>query len=159
MTGVLISFDLASMLLLSWVFLGGYQVEPGFNIRTHIISALAVTAFCVFAHSLTMMYMAAVGRMIRQAVEQGNLSFQYVLDSKAHRNKVFRSATIAIVMVMSQTILGGAAHTRMFPVWIHSVLGILTVLVNLYAVYIESRYLILNHMLGHRAAREFESRR
>ena len=158
MTGVLIAFDLASMVLLSWVFMRGYQVGQSVTIRSHIILALAATGLSVFSHSLTMMYMAAVGRMIRQAVEQGNLNQQYVLDSKSYRNKVFRIATVAMLAVMLQTILGGGAHTRVFPIWVHGMLAILTVIVNFFAVYLETYYLILNHMLGHQAAREYEAR-
>jgi hypothetical protein len=157
MTGVLIAFDMASMVLLSWVFFRGYAVGQQVSVRNHIILALAATGFSVFSHSLTMMYMAAVGRMIRQAVEKAGLNPKYVTDSKSYRNRVFRIATISMLMVMAQTILGGGAHTKMFPIWIHGGLGIVTVLLNLYAVYLEIRYLILNHLLGHQAAREYEN--
>ena len=154
MTGILITFDLASMAFLVWALLTGYL---GVAIRTHIIIALGATALSVFAHCLIMMYMVAVGRMIREAVEKAALKAEYVELSKKYRKKVMRIALIAMVIVMLNTILGGGAHTHVFPVYVHHLLAVFAILTNAYAVYLEVRFLIANHLLGHRVAREFES--
>jgi hypothetical protein len=154
MTGILITFNLASMAFLVWAMLTGYL---GIAIRAHIMIALGATALSVFAHCLTMMYMVAVGRMIREAVEKGGLNTEYVRESKIYRKKVMRIALIAMIAVMANTILGGGAHTHAFPLYVHHALAVLAILTNAYAVYLEVRFLIANHLLGHRVAREFES--
>jgi hypothetical protein len=156
LTGILITFNFASMAFLLWAMVTGYQAVA---IRAHIMIALGATALSVFAHSLTMMYTFAVGRMIREAVEKGGLPQTYVTDTKQYRKKIMRIAFISMVFVMANTILGGGAHTRAFPLIVHHVLAILTIAINAWAVYLETKYLIANHLLGHRVAREFEATR
>ena len=159
MTGILITFNFASIAFLIWVFAQGFQVLEPSSIRSHIVMAIAATGLNVFSHSLTMMYVVAVGRMIREAVEKKQLDPKYVAQTKGYRKTIFKVATLAMVAVMAQTILGGGVHTRMFPVWFHFSLGLVAVLVSGWASYLEVRYLIENHLLGHRVAREFETRR
>jgi hypothetical protein len=154
MTGVLITFHLASLAFLCWAFYSGYT---SVTIRVHILISLGATAFSVFSHCMTMMYVTAIGRMIRQSVERRRLDTGYVEQAKAYRGTIFRSATFAMLMVMLQTILGGGAHTKAFPLWIHLVLGIAALLVSFVAVYNEIRFLIAGHLLGHRVAREYEA--
>jgi hypothetical protein len=64
-----------------------------------------------------------------------------------------------MLLVMTHTILGGGAHTKVFPIWVHHVLAICTLLLSAYTVIVETRLLIGNHMLGHHVAREFERKR
>ena len=153
MTGVLITFHLASFAFLGWAFWSGYSSTA---VRAHIVIALGATALSVFSHCMTMMYVVAVGRMIRQTVEKAGLNQSYVAKTKGYRSKVFRAATFAMVMVMLQTILGGGAHTKALPLWVHVVLGFLTMLLSSFAIFLEIHCLIGNHLLGHQAAREFE---
>jgi hypothetical protein len=156
MTGVLISFNLASLLLLGYVFFEGYQVGGSSLIRTHITLGLAVTGLLVFSQCMTMMYAAAVGRMIRQAVEQGQLNLDYVRQAKQYRAKIFRIGTAAMLIMMLHTILGGGAHTRAFSPRIHEYLAIFTLFFVSAAVTFGVRYLIYSHLLGHKVAMEFE---
>lgn len=159
MTGILITFNFAAIAFLIWVFIQGLQVSAPDSIRAHIVMALAATGLNVFAHSLTMMYVVAVGRMIREAVEKKQLDSKYVSQTKGYRKTVFKAATLAMIAVMVQTILGGGVHTRMFPVWFHFSFGLFAVLIGALASYLEVRYLIANHLLGHHVAREFEAHR
>jgi hypothetical protein len=155
MTGVLIVFNMTSVVFLVWVLIGGYSIE---EMRMHITLALAATALSVFSHSLTMMYFAAVGRMIREAVEKAHLRQDYVVRTKQYRSKIFRLASLAMLLVMANTILAGGTHTKMFSAEFHHWFSIITLAFNTYVVYLEIRYLIENHLLGHRVAREFERR-
>jgi amino acid transporter len=157
MTGILITFNFASIVFLIWVFVQGFLIQSGTPIRSHIVMALIATALSVFAHCLTMMYAVAVGRMIREAVEKKELDSKYVTETKSYRKSIFKVATIAMLFVMAQTILGGGVHTGVFPTWFHLGLGFIAILVSAYATYLEVRYLIANHLLGHHVAREFET--
>jgi hypothetical protein len=159
MTGILITFNFASIAFLIWVFVQGLQVVAPASVRSHIVMALAATGLNVFSHSLTMMYVVAVGRMIREAVEKKQLDSKYVSQTKGYRKTIFKVATLAMLAVMTQTILGGGVHTRLFPVWFHFSFGLAAVVISGWASYLEIRYLIANHLLGHHVAREFETRR
>jgi hypothetical protein len=158
MTGVLITFNLASLAALAYVFYQGFHAGVSVPMKNHIIMALIATGLSVFSHAMTMMYFAAIGRMIRQAVEKAALNPEAVTKTKKYRSSVFRMATLAMLLVMAQTILGGGAHTKVFPGWVHEAQGILTLVVSAIAVYIETRYLILNHLLGHQVAKQFEEK-
>ena len=158
MTGVLITFNFASIVFLVWVFVQGMLVDTPASIRSHIVMALAATGLIVFAHSLTLMYVVAVGRMIREAVEKKQLDQKYISQTKGYRRAISKVATLAMIAVMAQTILGGGVHTRMFPVWFHFGLGLAALFISGWATYLEVRYLIANHVLGHHVAREFETR-
>lgn len=157
MTGVLITFNLASFMTLVYVFYQGFYAGVSIPMKNHIIMALIATGLSVFSHAMTMMYFAALGRMIREAVEKANLNPDAVAKTKNYRRIVFRVATLAMLLVMAQTILGGGAHTKVFPAWVHEIQGIVTLLVSAFAVYLEIRYLILNHLLGHHVAQQFEA--
>ena len=156
MTGVLITFQFASIAFLIWVFIQGILIDST-AIRLHIVMALAATGLSVFSHSLCMMYAAAVGRMIREAVEKKELDTKYVTQTKSYRKRIFKVATFAMLTVMAQTILGGGVHTRIFPLWFHFGLGVVAILTGAWATFLEIRYLIANHLLGHHVAREFET--
>jgi hypothetical protein len=158
MTGVLITFNVASFVALVYVFYQGFSAGVSIPMKNHIVMALIATGLSVFSHAMTMMYFAALGRMIRQAVEKADLNPEAVRQTKKYRGIVFRMATLAMLLVMAQTILGGGAHTKVFPGWVHEVQGILTLMVSAIAVYLEIRYLILNHLLGHEIARQFEKK-
>lgn len=159
MTGVLITFNFAAFGLLAWVFYGGYHIGESVRMSSHILMALMATGFSVFANSMTMMYFAATGRMIREAVEQGGLDPSQVTQTKSYRKRAFRIGTLAILVVMTHTILGGGAHTKVFPIWVHHVLAIFTLAFSAYAVAVETQLLIRNHLLGHEVARQFEAKR
>lgn len=152
MTGVLITFNFASMVFLSWVFIQGFGSGVATAMRGHIIGALSATALSVFSHCMTMMYMAATSRMIREAVEKGGLETKYVAEAKGYRARVFRIGMLAALAVMANTILAGGAHTKVFPLWIHTALSVVALAFNAYAVYLEVRYLIITHLLGHKVA-------
>ncbi len=158
MTGVLITFNLASLFTLIYVFWQGYYAGATIPMKNHIVMALLATGLSVFSHSMTMMYFAALGRMIRQAVEKGNLNKEAIQTTKKYRSLIFRIGSITMIVVMAQTILGGGAHTRVFPVWVHQAQAIFTLVVSVFAVYMETRYLILNHLLGHQVAQQFEKK-
>ncbi|HSE40849.1 MAG TPA: hypothetical protein VLH08_08790 [Acidobacteriota bacterium] len=155
MTGVLITFNIASLLTLVYVFWQGYSAGVSVPMKNHILMALLATGLAVFSHAMTMMYFAALGRMIRQAVEKGNLNPEAVQQTKKYRSLIFRVGSIAMLVVMAQTILGGGAHTRVFPVWVHEAQAVFTLVVSFIAVFIEIRYLILNHLLGHQVAQQY----
>ena len=157
MTGVLITFQFASIAFLIWVFVQGILIDSTTAIRPHIVMALASTGLSVFSHSLCIMYAAAVGRMIREAVEKKELDKKYVTQTKAYRKRISKVATLAMLAVMAQTILGGGVHTRMLPLWFHFGLGVVALLIGAWATFLEIRYLIANHLLGHHVAREFET--
>ena len=158
MTGILITFNLASFLVLTWSFIQGYEIHQASQISRHIITALLATGLSVFSHCMIMMYFVGLGRVIRETVEKADLDQRYVAETKSYRKKIFRVGLVAMTLVMAQTILGGAVHTRVLPVWFHDVLGIIMLAVSAYAVYLETLLLIRNHLLGHDVARLFEAR-
>src|SRR5262245_8116534 len=158
MTGILITFNLASFLILAWTFIQGYEIHQTSQISRHIITALIATGLSVFSHCMIMMYFVGLGRVIRETVEKGDLDPKYVTETKSYRKRIFRVALLAMTLVMLQTILGEAAHTHVLPLWFHLILGILMLAVSAYAVYLETLLLIRNHLLGHDVARLYEAR-
>jgi hypothetical protein len=158
MTGILITFNFASFLVLTWSFVQGLQIHHTSQISTHIITALIATGLSVFSHCMIMMYFVGTGRVIRETVVKGDLNPSFVTETKAFRKKIFRIALIAMCLVMLQTILGGGVHTRVLPVWFHDALGVVMLIISAYAVYCETYYLIRNHLLGHNVARLFEAK-
>lgn len=159
MTGILITFAFAALALLGWVFYGGYQIGVNVAMSSHILMALLATGLTVFSHSMIMMYLTATGRMIREAVEQGGLDAKYVAETKGYRNRIYRFATLAMLIVMAHTILGGGAHTKVFPVYIHHMSAIFTLLFSAYTTALEVQLLIRNHLLGHHVSQLFERKR
>ena len=115
-------------------FVLGFTAESSAEVLQHTTVSVFFTLVTLLAHSMTMFYLIGKGRAIREAVADGGLSRQFVVDISRVRRPVFSMGTLAMAATMATAIIGGGVDTRVIPVGVHTALAVLSVLTNVVAV-------------------------
>ena len=125
----------------------GYQVPRAGAFARHFTLALASTTLLSLAHSMTMFFFIGTGKHIKELAKEHGLRQEIVKETILYKNKLFPPMMMAILLTMTQFILGGGIHTRVLPAWIHHLLGWITFGSNIYCFLLEAKYLISNGRL------------
>ena len=149
----LLTLALVGTLGFLWTILVGYQVGATATVGRHFGVALASTFILVMAHSFIMFFLIATGVELKDMEKEKGWGDSFRRRTVAMKGKVFGIATLALLLVIAQFVLGAAAHTRAMPVWIHNVLAWVTWVVCVVTLWRE--YLVLgeNNKLIDEAAR------
>jgi hypothetical protein len=149
----LLTLAIVGTLSFLWAIVGGYQVGAGVAVGRHFGIALFSTMILVMAHSFIMFFLIATGVELKDMEKEKGWGDSFRRRTVAMKGKVFGVATLALLLVIAQFVLGAAAHTRAMPVWIHNVLAWVTWATCVLALWRE--YLVLgeNNKLIDEAAR------
>jgi hypothetical protein len=102
----------------------GYQVSAGSRaVGHHFLVALGSTTLLVMAHSFIMFFLIATGVELKNMEKDHEWGDSFRRRTIALKGRVFPIATMALLLVIANFILGAAAHTRARPVWVHHVLA------------------------------------
>lgn len=109
----------------------GYTAASSADLFQHVNFAIFATLLVLLSHSLTMFYLIGKGRAIREAVDEGGLSAEFVTEVARLRRPVFSLGSLAMALTMATAIIGGGVDTGVIPPAIHSLLGLAAVAANL----------------------------
>ena len=158
MTAALITATTLSVLGLTATFVLGFTVVSRADLLQHTTLGIFTALIVLLSHSFTMFYLIGKGKAIREAVSEGELSNDFVVQVMRARRPVFSVGTLAMLLTITTAILGGAVDTRTFPSLVHSVLGGLTLLTNFETLRGEIRALLLNTRISSEVDRLLEMR-
>lgn len=123
---------LASVGLMSFVTYEGYRASAGaLGASTHIRVALFGIVVVLFTQTMTLFYFVGTGSRIRKVVQQYRLAASYVMRTRLLKSRLFPWLTFTPLVTMAAFILGGGAHTRVLPGWVHGSLALLALAMNL----------------------------
>ena len=125
----------------------GYRIPGPGAFARHFSLSLASTFLLSLAHSMTMFFFIGTGKHIKELVREHGLGPEIVQETIHYKNRVFPSMMAAILITMTQFILGGGTHTRVIPVWVHHILGWAALFSNVYCFALEAKYLVSNSRL------------
>ncbi len=116
---------LATIGLLGWVTYEGYRtsagaVDPG----SHIHFALFGIVVVLFTHTMTLFYFVGTGSRIKKVVREYQLPGTLFERTVRFKSRLFPWLTFTPLVTMLAFIIGGGAHTRVLPGWIHGVLAL-----------------------------------
>ena len=155
MTLGLLTLHLVSLVAIAATVLYGiYIPEGGGALGRHLYAGLITVMLAVFAHTMTYFYFVGMSSSIKKAVEEFGRGHDELKQARRLKVKVFPWAAVGMLLVMTTFILGGGAHTRAMPSWIHSGLGYLTVAYSLLALLVEGRLLFAQNRLVNQFQRE-----
>src|SRR5688572_27891536 len=122
----------------------GYQVSAGvLPVSRHFLFGLVATTLLVMAHSFIMFFLIATGVELKEMEKERGWGDSFRRRTVAMKGQVFRIATLALLLVIAQFVLGGATHTRLWwmPTWLHQALAWITGIVCVVTLWRE--YLVL----------------
>jgi hypothetical protein len=131
----------------------GYRVpaDPSW-MRPHFLLALLATLLLVMGHSFVMFFMIATGVELKDLEREAGWGDSFRRRTIALKARMFPAVTLALALVIANFILGGGAHTRALPRWVHEGLAWATLVVALVALRREHQALGENNRLIAEAA-------
>jgi hypothetical protein len=117
---------------------GGYLV-PGHvaEMRSHFLVSLVSTLLLVMGHSFIMFFLIATGVEMKNLEKDRGGGDSFRRRTVALKGRVFPVATLALLLVVANFVLGAATHTRVLPPLVHESLAWLTLLVCVLALWRE----------------------
>jgi hypothetical protein len=120
----------------------GYGVPAGLApMKTHFLLALGATTLLVAAHSFIMFFLIATGVELKDMEKAHGWGDSFRRRTIGLKGRVFPVATLTLLLVIANFILGAAAHTRALPAWVHEILAWTTLCACALTLYRE--YLVL----------------
>ena len=120
--------------------------------RLSFAFALASTLILVMAHSFIMFFLIATGVELKDMEKEKGWGDSFRRRLIGIKSRVFPAMTLALLLLIVNFMLGGAAHTRAVPAAVHEALGWTTFAVCCYALYREYQVLGDNNRLIAEAA-------
>ena len=155
MTIGLLTLNLLSIVAISITVFYGIKIpEGGGAFGRHFMLALAAAMLAVFTHTMTYFYFAGMSGNIKRAVQEHGKGKDRLAESRRIKAKVLPWAFGGMGLLMATFVLGGAAHTRAIPSWIHGGLGYLALIYSGVALLVEGYYLLQQNAVANAFQRE-----
>src|SRR5258706_9995130 len=126
----LLTLAVVGTLGLLWSIAGGYAV-PGsaLAMKPHFVVSLVSTLILAMAHSFVMFFLIATGVEMKNLEKEHGWGDSFRRRTIALKGESFPLMTSALLLVITNFILGAAAHTRALPALVHEGLSWLTFVV------------------------------
>ncbi len=149
----LLTLALVGTLALLGANLHGYLVpHAALEMKRHFLFALVTTTLLVMAHSFILFFLLATGVELKDLEKERGWGDSFRRRTVAFKSQVFPAATLTLLLVIANFVLGAAAHTRALPAVAHEALAWLTFAACLATLWREYRVLGANNRLIAEAA-------
>ena len=118
-------------------------------VARHVGWAIPTVLFSLFSQSMVIFYFIGTGKLVKQEVagyperERGVI----LAALKRFKRRTSPPATFALLSAIGVFVLGGAAHTRALPSWVHLVSALLALAFHAWAFSAEARAFAENNRL------------
>jgi hypothetical protein len=146
----LLTLALAGTVALGGTIVAGYLLHGGAaGLKLHFLAALGATTLLVMAHSFIMFFLIATGVELKEMEKARGWGDSFRRRTIALKSRVFPPMTLALLLVISNFVVGAAVHTRALPAWAHEGLAWATLAACIVAV--RREYVVLgdnNRLIG-----------
>ncbi len=139
------------------VFYGIHIPQGGGAFGHHFLYALGAATLAVFTHTMTYFYFVGMSSNLKRAVEEHGRGKERLAQSRRIKAKVMPWAFGGMFLLMVTFILGGGAHTKAVPSWIHGGLGYSALAFTVVAFLVEGYYLLRQNSLVNAFQKELTS--
>ena len=123
---------LATVVLLAWITCQGFCLAAGsLDAKAHIGMSLFGIVVALFTQTMTLFYFVGTGSRIRTVVREYGLDPTFLSRTVRFKARLFPWLTFTPLVTMAAFILGGGAHTRLIPSWVHGGLALLALAMTL----------------------------
>ena len=123
---------LGSLVLIGIVTYEGYRTSAGgLAASAHIRFALFAIVVVLFTQTMTLFYFVGTGSRIKKVVQRYGLAASLVERTRRLKARLFPWLTFTPLVTMAAFIVGGSAHTHALPGWLHGLLALLALAMNL----------------------------
>ena len=123
---------LGSVILIGFVTYEGYRTSAGaLPASAHIRFALFAIVIVLFTQTMTLFYFVGTGSRIKKVVQRYRLAPAFVERTRLLKARLFPWLTFTPLVSMAAFVIGGGAHTRILPGWLHGLLALLALVMNL----------------------------
>lgn len=120
----LLTVTLLGTLSLLGTMLLGYRVASGAApVKTHFLAAFGSTTLLVMGHAFILFFLIATGVELKDMEKAHGWGDSFRRRTIALKGRVFPLATLTLLLVMANFILGAAAHTRALAPLVHETLA------------------------------------
>jgi hypothetical protein len=130
----------------------GYAIPESHTLARHFVLSLGSTFLLVMAHSFIMFFLIATGVELKDMEKAAGWGDSFRRRTVRMKGQVFPAMTMALGLVITNFILGAAAHTRAIPAVVHEGLAWTTLATCVYALFREYQVLGDNNRLIAEAA-------
>ena len=139
---------LGSVVLIGIVTYEGYRTSAGGLVASvHIRFALFAIVVVLFTQTMTLFYFVGTGSRIKKVAQRYRLATSFVERTRRLKARLFPWLTFTPLVTMAAFIIGGGAHTRVLPGWLHGLLALLALAMNLITTVVAVACLSDNIML------------
>lgn len=140
-----------ALALVGFVFtsLQGFFVTAGPLVTRHVGYAIPTVLFSLFSQSMVIFFFIGTGKLVKDEAAGLPDADRAVIAAALRRFKMQTSppATLGLLCAIAVFVLGGAAHTRTLPSWVHLGSAIAAVATHLWAFTAEYRAFSENNRL------------
>lgn len=130
--------------VLSGAISDGRQAAAQSLLNWHMLVGIGIGTLVCVLHIMTMFHFIGSGKEIKEHAEVLGENAEIVRRVRRFKAQVFPLATFAPLVTGAAVIFGGGAHMKMTPDWLHVLLGLAALAVNLVAFPVEYRALKSN---------------
>jgi hypothetical protein len=135
---------------IGWVVNGviGYLLGSAVTALTpHLMLGLVASLLLLFSHCWVMFYLIGTGKAIKDAVTANRLDGELVERTKGFKSRSYPWLMLAMALAIATFVLGGGYVAGALPSWIHEVLALATLGVQVWTLVLEGRVLLANERL------------
>lgn len=123
---------IATIVLLAVMTFQGYSTSAGtLGAARHIRFAIFGIVVILFTQTMSLFYFVGTGSRIKKVVQEYGLDPGFYARTVRFKARLFPWLTFTPLVTMAAFIIGGGAHTRMIPAWIHGGLAYLALGMNI----------------------------
>lgn len=101
----------------------------------HFVLALIATIITLLVHTLVMLYILGTAKSLQEAVDAHHLDTKILVWTRTAKLRVMPLLGAAALTTVATAIVGGATDTGRVPPFVHGLMGVLTLVLNVWAFY------------------------